>query len=237
MKPGLRHFFDSMDQYFADPSGLERLHATHPGWDAAPTRVELYGRFVLAHVREVVEKLYPLVRACVGPERWEQLVKGYIATRPARHFEMNQAGESFPAYVADVTGAQGLPEFLPALARFEWADWAVYASLERLPERVERLTVNPTLTVLQHPYQLCAYVRGKGAAQAPAAGDELALLWRNPRQLNTWFMAARDRTLLVLKMAVEGLSASDVASATGVAEADILRAVEECAVDGLILTP
>jgi hypothetical protein len=164
-------------------------------------------------------------------------MQGYLATRPARHFELNQAGEAFPAFVADVTVAQGLPEFLPALARFEWADWAVYASPERLPERVERLTVNPTLTVLQHPYQLCAYVRGKGAAPAPAPGDELALLWRHPRLLNTWFMAARDRTLLVLKMAVEGLSASDVAAATGVAEADILRAVQECAADGLILTP
>jgi hypothetical protein len=173
----------------------------------------------------------------VGPERWEQLVKGYTATRPARHFEMNQAGEAFPAFVADVTVAQGLPEFLPALARFEWADWAVYASPEQLPERVERLTVNPTLTVLQHPYQLCAYVRGKGEAPAPAAGDEMALLWRHPRQLNTWFMAARERTLLVLKMAVEGLSAGDVAAATGVEEANIRQAVEKCAADGLILTP
>jgi hypothetical protein len=237
MKPGLRHFFDSMAEYFADPSGLERLRAAHPGWDAPPSRVGLYGDFVLAHVREVMDKLYPLIQARVGPERWEQLVKGYTATRPARHFEMNQLGEGFPAYVADVTVAQGLPEFLPALARFEWADWAVYASPERLPERVERLTANPTLTVLQHPYKLCAYVRGKGTAPAPAGGEELALLWRHPSQLSTWFMAAHERALLVLKMAVEGLSAADVAAATGVAEQEVRRAVEECAQDGLVLTP
>jgi len=237
MRAGLRHFFDSMAEYFADSSGLERLRAAHPGWDAPPTRVALYGEFVLGHVREVVEKLYPLVRARVGPERWEQLVQGYTATRPARHFEMNQLGEAFPAFVADVTVAEGLPEYLPALARFEWADWAVYASQERLPERVERLTVNPTLTVLQHPFRLCAYVRGKGTALAPAAGDELALLWRHPRQLSTWYMAAHERALLVLKMAVEGLSVGDVAVATGVAEDDVRRAVEECAQDGLILTP
>ena len=170
MKPGLRHFFDSMAEYFADPSGLARLRAAHPGWDATPSRVALYGDFVHAHVREVMEKLYPLVMARVGPERWEPLVKGYTATRPARHFEMNQAGEAFPAYVADVTAAQGLPEFLPALARFEWADWAVYASEERVPERVERLTANPTLMVLQHPYKLCAYVRGKGGGLGSGGG-------------------------------------------------------------------
>jgi len=237
MKPGLRHFFDSMAEYLAEPSRQERLHAAHPGWNAPPSRVAIYGRFVRFHVREALEKLYPLTQARVGPERWEQLVEGYTATRPARHFEMNQLGEAFPAFVADVTVAQGLLEFIPTLARFEWADWAVYASLEQVPQRVERLTVNPTLTVLQHPFQLCAYVRSKGASPAPAAGDEMAFLWRHPHQLNTWFMPATDRALLVVKMAVDGLSPGDVAVATGVAEADVRQALEESVREGLVLAP
>ena len=237
MKPGLRHFFDSMAEFLADPSKQERLHAAHPGWDAPPHRVALYGRFVRFHVRDTLEKIYPLLRAGVGPERWEQLVEGYTATRPARHFEMNQLGEAFPAFVADVTVAQGLPEFIPALARFEWADWAVYASPERLPERVERLTVNPTLTVLQHPFRLSAYVRAKGNGPAPAVGDEMVFLWRHPHQLNTWFRPAHERVLLVVKMAMEGLSPGDVAAATGVAEADVRQVVEECVSEGLILAP
>lgn len=235
MKPGLRHFFDSVAEFLADPSRQERLHAAHPGWDAPPTRVEIYGRFVRFHVREVLEKLYPLTRENAGPEHWERLVEGYTATRPARHFEMNQLGEAFPAFVADMMVVQGLPEFIPALARFEWADWAVYSSMEQVPERVERLTVNPTLTVLQHPFQLCAYVRANGKGAAPAVGDEMALLWRHPRELKTWFMAAHERALLVVKMAVEGLSPGDVAAATGVAEGDVRQAVEECVRKGLVL--
>jgi hypothetical protein len=237
MRPGLRHFFDSMAEYVADPSGLERLRAAHPGWDSPPSRVALYGQFVRFHVRTTLEKLYPLTQASVGPERWTQLVETYTATRPGRHYEMNRMGEAFPAFVADVTVARGLPEFIPALARFEWADWAVYASEEQVPEHVERLTVNPTLTVLQHPFQLCAYARDQGTASAPAAGEEMALLWRHPRQLNTRFASAHERTLLVLKMAVEGLSTSDVVAATGVAEGDVRRAVEECTLDGLVLAP
>jgi hypothetical protein len=237
MRPGLRHFFDSMADFLAEPSHQERLRAAHPGWDAPPSRVAIYGRFVRGHVRETLEKLYPLVQERVGPERWDQLVEGYTATRPARHFEVNQLGEAFPAFVADVAVAQALPEFIPALARFEWADWAVYSSQERLPERVERLTVNPTLTVLQHPFKLCAYVRAKGKGPAPAAGGELALLYRHPRQLTTWFMSGHERVLLVVKMAVEGLSPGGVAAATGVAEGDVQRAVEECVSDGLILAP
>ena len=138
---------------------------------------------------------------------------------------MNHLGEAFPGFVADEAGGAGLPDFLPALARFEWTDFAVYTSEEPVPERVERLTANPTLAVLEHPFQLCAYVRGGGEG-APAPGQEMALLWRHPERLVTMFLAADDRSLLALKMAVEGLTPAQVAAATGVAEADIRAAVE-----------
>jgi hypothetical protein len=238
MRPGLRGFFDSMAEYFAapGPDALERLYAEHPGWDAPRSRVELYGRMVRHHVRSTLEKLYPLVRASVDEERWTELVRAYEATRPARPFEMNRLGEGFPGFLADEAERRELPAFLPALARFEWTDFAVYASLEPVPEKVERLTVNPTLAVLEHPFQLCAYVRAKGEGQ-PEPGQELALLWRHPGRLVTLFLAANDRSLLVLKMAVEGLTPSQVAEATGVAEADIRAAVEACVADGLVLSP
>ncbi|WP_257458195.1 HvfC/BufC N-terminal domain-containing protein [Archangium lipolyticum] len=238
MKPGLRGFFDSMAEYFADPGpeGVERLYGAHPGWDAPRSRVELYGRLVRHHVRSTLEKLYPLTRASVGEERWEELVRAYEARRPARPFEMNRMGEGFPAFLADEVERRGLPAFLPALARFEWTDFAVYASLEPVPEKVERLTVNPTLAVLEHPFQLCAYVRDRGQGQ-PAPEPEMALLWRHPEQLVTMFAAASDRSLLAVKMALEGLTPSQVAEATGVAEADIQAAVDACVADGLVLSP
>jgi hypothetical protein len=238
MKPGLRGFFDSMTEYFADPGpkALERLYATHPGWDAPRSRVALYGRLVRHHLKAALEKLYPLVRASVGEERWGELVRAYEASRPPRPFELNHAGEGFPAFLADEVERRGLPAFLPALARFEWTDFAVYTSPEHVPEKVERLTVNPTLAVLEHPFQLCAYVRGKRQG-TPAPGQELALLWRHPEQLVTMYLAANDRSLLAVKMALEGLSPAQVAAATGVAEADIRTAVDACVAEGLVLSP
>ncbi|ADO73483.1 DNA-binding domain-containing protein [Stigmatella aurantiaca] len=237
MKPGLRHFFDSMADFLAAPAELERLRAAHPGWDESPSRVALYGEFVSHHVRTTVAKLFPFTQACVGPERWEALLDAFEAQRPARHYEMNRMGEGFPAFVADRAEAHGLKAFIPALARFEWTDWTVYASEEVLPATVARLTVNPTLAVLQHPFRLCAWVRGQCEAPAPLEGEEMALLWRHPQQLTTWFMPAHDRALLVVKMALEGLSTEGVAAATGVPEADIHRAVEECVREGFILRP
>jgi uncharacterized protein len=229
MKARLEGFFAAMAGFLSHPEGLP------PDWESADSRVALYGRFVREHVRTALEKLYPLTQQQAGAAQWERLVEGFTATGPARHFELNRLGESFPSFVADVTVGWELPAFLPALSRFEWADWAVYASEEPMPGRVERLTVNPTLTVLQHPFRLCAFVREQG--KRPEEGSEVALLWRHPQQLSTWFMPADEQTLLVLKMAVEGLSSANVAAATGLEEEALHRLVEGCARQGIVLLP
>ncbi|MFY0575210.1 DNA-binding domain-containing protein [Cystobacter fuscus] len=236
--PGLQHFFESMRTYRAEPgaTGLERLYAAHPGWEAPRARVALYGRFVRHHVADGVGKLFPLVRRCVGEAAWEELVRGYFATGPARHYELNRLGAHFPDFLSDKAPERGLPAWVPELARFEWTDFAVYASEERVPVAVERLSPNPTLAVLRHSCRLCPFVRG-GARGEPRSGEELALLWRHPRDLVTLYMAADDVALLALKMAVEGLAPTEVAVSTGVAESDIRAAVARCVADGLVLPP
>jgi hypothetical protein len=236
MKPGLRGFFDSMEAYLTGPADLEALYAAHPGWDAARSRVAVYGDFARRTVRDVMERLYPMTLKLLGEETSASLLEAYRATRPARSFEINRLGEGFPSFLADEAGARGLPAWVPALARFEWVDFLVYASEEEVPARVERLTVNPTLQVVQHPFRVCPCVRAKAVAP-PEPGDEIALLWRHPEQLVTMYMAASDRSLLVLKMAVEGLTPADVAAATGVSVEDIQQAVDFCAKDGLVLVP
>ena len=238
MKPGLRGFFDAMEAYFTDPdaAALERLYAAHPGWDAARSRVALYGQFIRHHRHATLEKLFPLVRGAVDASVWAELVRAYAASGPARPFELNAQGEGFPGFLADEAHRRGLPDFLPALARFEWADFAVYASLEPVPERVERLVVNPTLVMLEHPFRLCAYMRAGGTGR-PESGEERALLWRHPRQLVTMYQAADDRALLALKMALEGLTPLQVAAVTGVSEADIQSTLDACVASGLVLAP
>lgn len=239
MKPALKHFFDSMGTYLARPDSesLERLYAEHPGWAPPRERVALYGDFVRGHVRGVLEKVFPLVRGAVGAEVWSALVEGYTRTRPARHHELNHLAEGFPAFVADAAASRGLAPFVPVLARFEWTDFAVFASESAVPEAVERLTANPTLVVLEHAFQLCAYVRARGARAEPEAGEELALLWRHPEQLVTFYVEATPPALLVLKMAVEGLTVAEVAAATGMPEADLRGAVERFTREGLVLAP
>ncbi|WP_426753503.1 DNA-binding domain-containing protein [Myxococcus sp. Y35] len=239
MKPSLRDFFDSMGAYLArpGPESLSALYARHPGWEAPRERVALYGDFVVGHVRAALEKVFPLTRKAVGQGAWDALVEGFTRTRPARHHELNHLCEGFPAFVADTSAPRGLAPFVAALARFEWTDFAVYAAEDAGPECVARLTANPTLVVLEHGFRLCAYVRARGAPAAPEAGAELALLWRHPEQLKTFYMAATPPALLVLKMAVEGLPLEDVVSATGMPEAELRATVARHAQDGLVFLP
>ncbi|AEI68419.1 DUF2063 domain-containing protein [Corallococcus macrosporus] len=239
MKPSLRAFFDSMGAYLAQPgpASLTALYARHPGWDAPRERVALYGDFVLGHVRAALEKVFPLTRQAVTPDAWDALVAGFTRTRPARHHELNHLCEGFPAFLSDEVSSRALAPFLPALARFEWTDFAVFASEAPAPSRVARLTANPTLVVLEQDFRLCAYVRARGTPNPPEAGAELALLWRHPEQLRTFYMAATPPALLVLKMAVEGLALEDVVAATGMADAELRATVTRFGRDGLVLLP
>ncbi len=239
MKPSLRDFFDGMGAYLARPGqeSLAALYARHPGWDAPRERVALYGDFVRGHVRTALEKVFPLTRKAVGQGAWDTLVEDFTQTRPARHHELNHLCEGFPAFIADTADRRALAPFVPALARFEWTDFAVYAAEDEVPGCVERLTANPTLVVLEHDYRLCAYVRARGRPASPEVGAELALLWRHPEQLKTFHMAATPPALLVLKMAVEGLSLADVVEATGMPEVELRATVDQHAREGLVLLP
>ncbi|XXF80403.1 DNA-binding domain-containing protein [Myxococcaceae bacterium GXIMD 01537] len=236
MKPGLRRFFDSMEAYLTGPGDLESLYAAHPGWDASAARVALYAGFAGNTARDVLRQLFPLMRKRLGEEAWGPLVEAFRATRPARSFEINRLGEGFPDFLAREVEPRGLPAWAPALARFEWADFEVFSSPEEVPARVERLTVNPTLQVLQLGFRVCACARVKAEAP-PEPGDEMALLWRHPVRLVTMYLEASAPSLLAVKMAVEGLAPAEVAAATGVSEADIQRAVASSAEDGLVLVP
>lgn len=236
MRPELERFFRSMERYFADTGTLDALFEAHPLWSADRARVAIYGAFVDGHVEEILDKLYPHSRAASG-DAWPKLVRGYRRTRPARHFEMNQLGSSFPAFVANVAHSLSLPPFLPALARFEWTDWEVYASEQEVPVSVSEPAVNPTLVALEHGWKLCPWISSADRPAAPEAGNEMALLWRHPRKLRTMFVAADERALLVLKVALERIPLERAAAESALALAEVERLWRVFTADGLVLSP
>lgn len=238
MKPELSDFFTAMGAYFAAPNSTRPLHERFPSWDADPARVAIYGRFVEGHIREAVEKNHPLTRSQLAPETWRLLLERYYATRPATHFELNQASASFSSFLEDQVESLQLPPFLPALARFEWTDFEVYVAKDAIPSHVDVLTPNPTLAVLQHPFLLVPWIRaGANRPAAPQPGEETVLMWRHPRTHLCTYLQADARALLVLKLAIEQIPMETAASDGGIDAAQLEQWVSRAAADGLVLVP
>lgn len=238
---GLKAFFAAQARFYADaadPAAAARdLARALPGLDAPPGRVALYAEFVFAHVRVVLEKLYPATRAALPAATWDALVTRYYALRPARvHYEVNHAGEAFAAFLEEA--AATLPDFVPSLARFEWAIFTVHRSATEVPPAVDRLTLNPTVETAEHAWGLCAFADpASPRTSPPVPGDEVAVIWRHPVTRLARFMPANARTLLAVKIASEGLDPREAATAGGVPLERVEQAIAEHVAHGLLLAP
>lgn len=238
MKPELEGFFSSMAELFAEPRHAEQVHARQ-GRGAPPLeRLRLYGRFVEGHVHSTLKKIFPSTRAALGA-RFEPLAAEYYRLRPATHYELNRAAEGFVAFLADRASREHLPAHVPAMARFEWTDFATYAAELDVPRQVDAPAVNPTLTVLQHPYALTRFfaLAPPQRPPTPAAADEIALLWRHPRSHLTTFVAADPVRLLALKLVLEAIAPERAAAETGVDVETLSAALRQGADEGFLLLP
>ncbi len=62
--------------------------------------------------RETIDKLFRACRFHIGPEAWEKLLKVFAST---------QVPEDLPGVLERHAAGLGLPDYLPELARLEWA--------------------------------------------------------------------------------------------------------------------
>lgn len=242
----LAAFFAAQARFFAraplDPDGAtDALLAELPGWGSPRARVRLYAGFVPHHVRDVLAKLYPVVRAGLPPATWDALARIHDARRPARTWELNASGERFPELLDEllagplVEDVGPLPPWLPALARLEWATFEVYRAPAQVPARVEALTANPTLVALESPWALAAHRDAPAPRPAPEAREEVALVWRHPTTGLAHVRPATPRALLALKLALEGLDPAAVARDAGVPRAQVEAAIDEQVAAGVLL--
>lgn len=245
--PELLAFYERMEAYIWEhPEDPARAVAAFPGWEADPQRVGIYGRFIRGYADDVTNILFSDARAAVeaaqGEERWTRLLRDYYATRPGVSHDLNQYGAAFPEFVR---GQDDLPAWLPNLALHEWTRYGVTAAPTPIPARVEALTANPTLEVLQLAWRISSWAMTladacdtrQAATEPPEAGEELTLIWRHPKNGFSRYIAAGPRTLLVLKMAAEGIAPEAAAEAGGVPLENVEETLAECVGWGLVLRP
>lgn len=232
---GLTEFMAAFGRYTADPTPgrLEELQGAFPGWEADPRRLAIYGRHARGYVQDALDKIYVATRAALPPAVWQRLSDDWYATRPARSFELNHAAEGFDELVL---ARADLPGWAAPLARMEWQLF-VTLSLAPFdgPPGAGPLRPNPTLAPLEHAWRLCGWLAGERRDVPPPEGQELALLWREPRTQVAHWRSAGPRELLALKIAAEGIPLADAAQAGGVDEAEVRRVLHEGWSAGLLV--
>lgn len=235
MTPDLEAFFAAQARFFAAPgdpaAAAAALAAEFPGWRPRPARLVVYAEAIAGHVRATLEQVLPATRAAVDADRWAALVARHRARRPASGALAADFAGTLDAAVVDLH----LPAFLSALARLEWALVAAYTAPDA--PAPDRAAVNPTLDALEHPWRLCAYLDAPAPRAAPAAGDEVALVWRHPATLRVHHRPADARALLAVKVVAEGIDPVAAAAAGGVPVAQVQAALDDAVRDGLVVAP
>jgi selenobiotic family peptide radical SAM maturase len=167
----------------------------------------------------------------MGQKAWELLLGAYGST--------NEPGD-LPKVVSRHAAHFGLPDFLPELARLEWAAHEAGSSKATVQIPPSRLTVNPTLCFIRFSWKHLPGLLGcqdHCPATYPEKGGEFVLLWQDPGDGELKVCSALDEDLLALKVVVEEIDHGKAAAEANVSIRVIDAAIEHGARKGLLLSP
>ncbi|BAU49448.1 hypothetical protein SVA_2900 [Sulfurifustis variabilis] len=86
----------------------------------AGSRLAIYADAYRLRLNEALETDFVVLRAHLGPERFERLCGAYIGAHPSNHWSLRCFGRHMSAFLASAAPWTKEP-FLAELARFEWA--------------------------------------------------------------------------------------------------------------------
>jgi hypothetical protein len=175
----------------ADPAALEACFAGTLALPAAD-RLAIYAGMWWWRQAEALRAEFPALLACLGPERFDALCRGYLEAHPSEHHDIGRLGWALAAFLRSHP-APGRGD-LGDLAELEWARAEVFfeaeteaagrgALAELGADRFAgaRLRLSPALRLLRldHPAQesWARALRGEGPAPVGPAPTRLAV-WR-----------------------------------------------------------
>lgn len=156
-----------------------------------------------------IENIYPKCRTFLEEGLWLSL-----ADAP----ELINNHEKFSKILTRENVNKQLPGFLSNLAQIEWALYQIRSGRDMIPGEISRLTVNPTLNILELEWKKLAEIFQSSHLSDinPAPGNELLMLWLNPANGKECIEPAASEDLLVLKMIIEDIPAETIAESAKV---------------------
>lgn len=177
---------------------------------------------------DLLNTVYPLSRSLVGAGRWDTAVTACKGT------------DGPDSLLRALRAAPGpLPEFLRDLLRIEYRAWRIRGHAGNVPESVDELTVNPSVTVEAAGWRGLSGLfdpRSAGDA-APLEGQELILVWFDPQAKLVRIKAAANDDLLALKIVAENIAPEAVAAEGGIAIGSVDDLIDRAVQQGLLLAP
>ncbi|KPK45490.1 MAG: hypothetical protein AMK74_03360, partial [Nitrospira bacterium SM23_35] len=151
--------------------------------------------------------IYTTCRSIVGSERWDRLIREVRSPYEPESLKqiLIQAGE------------QGMPTFLPELARLEYTIHDVRGSDVSGAEDPTEVCMNPTLRLVDLSWKNLLSLltpESKTVHSEPEPGSELVLVWKDLVERKVRYRVASQSDLLALKITEENID-HEMAAAEG----------------------
>jgi hypothetical protein len=198
----LAQFHAAASEFYEGALGPADFVARLGGSPTPTSRFTYYQRLVEADVLRILGHLFPVTRALLGGERapaWVSTVRAFRAARPCTHWDLNQWGQPFAAWLDERTE---VPAGTAQLADHEWTGFSVNTH----PSEWDGLAgVNPTLQVTHYTHQVaqCAAQHRKSPTAVPGLvpGEVTLMLLRDPVHLGLRVVQPTLGMLMVLALA------------------------------------
>lgn len=155
----------------------------------------LYRGSYLAGLMTVLQEIYPVTCALVGPVFFKGLSREYIYQNPLASWDLDRYGQSFAGFIQTHSACRPLP-YLASVAELEWAcHWALLSPsaiefdgltlLSYAEEDYERLRLQllPNLSVLSFDYPITELWSQHQQPLLPETGVDLS---RGAEQVVVW---------------------------------------------------
>ena len=179
--------------------------AAHPGGDAIEpsfvrlirgcddsdrkSRIRVYSDAYLLRLRDVLREDFPRVADLLGPEQFDEIIRGYLKVFPSRWFSVRQLGHALPGFFRL---RRDLPDFLADLAELEWARVEVFDASDAECVTIDELASVPAdgwpsirfwpipaLETLRADFPVHQVWSGGKSLDVPAAETSIRV-WRTP---------------------------------------------------------
>lgn len=185
-----------------------------------------------------LNNIFPICRSLLSGDQWEKLSQTYTKVQNNSPTKQKWYGASLPELIAEQTPALKFPLFLSDMAIIEKTKYEVKHDTTEMPNNVDRLMLNPTLSGIEIDWKLSEYLELDGSDEMqPKNEKELIVVWRHPNSSKIHLMSPGPKELLVMKMAVLNKTNEEAAGFFGKPVIQIARMVREVAKTGLVIVP